>query len=194
MTIVLVASYPSFGDRFSLSSIAREIALSFRSAQVFGIAVKEFPAHEEEYPPFGVYMDTTDLTNNPPLVLFGDYCDGPTNCGGFGNFNNFYDEIDGCGGDETECMETFTASSKVKVDDVCVGDLATERCATDATNPIDRLDVTFVRPNSDASININGVDDNWDYAKIFLSSSKHPDVQKVVRIWITGQIAVIDDI
>jgi len=196
MTTILVASYPRFGDRFSLSSIAREVALTFRSAQVFGVAVREFPASEQEYPPFGIYADTTDLSNNQTFTLFGDRCNGEGDCGVFGNFNGIYDEIDGCGGGETECMETLTISNKARIDDVCVGDVitGTERCSADETDPVTRIDITFIRPNPDAKIRINAEADTWDYAEIFLSSRKYPDVQKVVRVWITGQIAVIDEI
>ena len=45
MTVVL-AGYPRFKARSTLSAAAREIALLIRETQVYGLAVKSFPSAE----------------------------------------------------------------------------------------------------------------------------------------------------
>src|SRR3989344_1213873 len=202
ITASILAEYPELGSRFSLSRIAREISLSMRQAQTYGLAVREFPVENNIYPPYGFYIKPVQGSDNS-FIIFGDFCDNLGNCSSdtryAGNGDNFFNpsvtgfigpngNVD-CGG-PCERLEELRITREVVGYDVCVVD-AGRSCWSDGS--LEELHITFRRPDPQAHIR-KIPDDNQDHnsAEIIISSSKVPDAKKVVRIWITGQISVQD--
>ena len=192
ITTLVLAGYPSLGSRFSLARLAREIALSIRQAQVYGLAVREFPLRQEVYPPYGIYIRPQAEGENA-LTIFGDYCN-PINCDSpeqyFGSGDGFYNvTIGDCGSDTTECLERLLIKKEAFVEDVCVSTPGQESCWKDGS--LDELHVTFRRPDPEAIIQKVPNDGmTYNSARIVIGSVRAPDRKKVIRIWVTGQISV----
>ncbi len=194
ITALVLASYPSLGSRFSLARLAREIALSIRQAQVYGLAVREFPLRQEIYPPYGIYIRPRANAENA-FIIFGDYCN-PSNCDSpeqyYGSGDGFYNVTVGdCGSDTTECLERLLIKKEAFIEDVCVSASGQESCWKDGS--LEELHVVFNRPDPEAIIRKVPNDGlTYNSARIIIGSVRAPDRKKTIRVWVTGQISVQD--
>lgn len=198
ITSIILGSYPLFASQVSLASIAREIALGYRQAQVFGLAVREFPYETNVYPPYGINI--TPIVRSPfSIVLFADVCDSNGNCDSSlevedKNGNGLYD---GCGDidpDVNECISETIIERDAELLDVCVTDTGgDEHCWDGGLGDLTTLNVTFKRPDPEAVIKIND-DEVTHYvsSRITIRSKRYPDRAKSIRVWVTGQISTID--
>lgn len=198
ITAIILGSYPLFASQVSLSRIAREIALNYRQAQVYGLAVREFPYEDNVYPPYGISI--IPQTYSPfSVILFADVCDANGNCDtgfevGSQNGNGLYD---GCGDidpDINECISETIIERDADLLDVCATRTTGEEvCWDNGLGDLEKLQVTFRRPDPEALIKVND-DMNTQYlsSRVTIRSRRYPDRAKSIRVWVTGQISTID--
>ncbi len=179
---LIFAGYPKFRARSGLAALTREVGLLVRQAQVYGLAVKEFPARSGEFPAYGVHMDST---NPREIILFADTDTTPGHRG-------TYQSGAGCGGaGDSECIRRFTITGTEYIDKFCVipgggvqGGTPEEVC------DINELNITYRRPDPEAIIVAVDSSQTFNGATIYLRSGSGEDEVKVIRVWITGQISV----
>lgn len=172
-------SYPRFKARSSLAALAREIGLLVREAQVYGLAVKEFPEQQLLFPPYGVHISKDKPRE---VIFFGD----------IGSHAFIYESGDGCGEDSTECIRRMTLSGPEYIDKICVipgGGQGGDEDLTEVCD-IDGLNITFRRPDPEAWIVADDPLKRYNGARIYLRSNKDSRETRTVRIWITGQISI----
>ena len=177
---VVLANYPSFRARTSLSSVAREIGLLIREAQVYGLAVKRFSLSDKTYPPYGIHLNNT---NSKEIVMFGDLMPG-------GETEGVYDSGDGCGGKETECIRRLTINGAVNIIKFCVLEGGGDGYTAEEICNISQLNISFRRPDPEAFIIVNDSSRRYNGANIYLQSNREPAEERVIRVWVTGQISV----
>lgn len=199
MTIstMILFNYGKFESSISLQNLADDIALSIREAQSYAIGARGIPdggTSESFFNGYGIHF-TSDL--NPLLglflgsspksfVFFVDY-DDPLDKK---YSNNASGGIDGCGKifkKNSECYKIISISS---------ADYISKITAEGYSNPIERVDIVFIRPYPEPSFCI-GEDDssscaldlNLEYVEIEVTNPR-TDKVKTVTITNTGQIVV----
>jgi len=178
---VVFTGYPQFKARSALSALARSVGLLVREAQVYGLAVKEFPVQADKFPPYGVHVSIDNLRE---IILFGDLETGER--------NGIYDVGEGCGTVGTECMRRFTLAGPEYIDKICVnpgGGTGGDTTLTEVCD-INELNITFRRPDPEAVIIVDDPSRTYNGATIYLRSKSNAKEHRVVRVWITGQISV----
>ena len=171
-------NYGGFNDRLAISAGAQEIAIAVRQAQTYGLTVKEVAVGGGSFSSaYGVYFDYNSTPTN--YYIFADT-----------NNNHKYDVGSGCGSGSTECIEKFTLRNGVTITSVCN---ETACAPTGALSTVRMMDVTFLRPNPDATIYFTtaaGADviTNALTGKVVLTSNKGNTV--TVTIESTGQVSV----
>lgn len=162
ITGLLLANYGQFSGTTVINSLAYEVALAVRQAQVFGIGVQEFGVGTGVFPSYGIHYANTD---NTTLRLFADSV----------TENKKYDD--------GELVEQFTLRQGNTISRVCGYSTAGAECTE-----MSELNVTFTRPNPEAMI--IGIPDNgqYSYARITLSSPR--GLTKDVLVWANGQVSV----
>lgn len=181
ITSVVVAGYPKFRSQISVGKVAREMAIATRQAQAFGLAVRELGGAAPSA--YGVYFSASERRE---MIVFADKS---------GGRRDIYDPGDGCGADNSECVERFLMKG-VSIRDLCAspGGLdGDEECLGDDP-PLERIDISFRRADPDSRI-YRDANNNTAYAAayIHLQSDRYPERRKVMRVWVTGQISVQDD-
>ncbi|MEK7535856.1 MAG: type II secretion system protein [Patescibacteria group bacterium] len=173
---MLFMGYPRFKARSALSALAREVAITVREAQVYGLAVKQLG---NEFPSYGIHISADKPKE---IVLFGDYSSGDR--------EDIYDSGKGCGSNqtETECIRRITMIGQEYVEKICVNPGGAQE--TEEVCDIPELNITFKRPDPEAIIITDDNSVRYNAAKIYLRSSKDSREQRVVRVWITGQTSV----
>lgn len=171
MTTIILANYQKFLNTVSLSTLASQIAVSIRQAQVYGQNVREFGAGSNTFPSYGVFFDSNIVDS---FVLFGDIIGGDKQYNGIA-----------CGTAGTECLEKFNIQSRATIVRLC-GNMKTgpTECG------LSSLNIAFTRPNPDASIIgvSGGVSKVYADAEIILNAVGET-AQKTVVVWASGQIA-----
>jgi len=174
MTTVLF-SYSVFSDKLALSSAAQEIAITIRQAQTYGLTVREAAVAGGNFnSAYGVYFDIgSDQTH---YYLFVDT-----------NSNSKYDVGNGCGSASTECVQQGTIRSNVLMTNVCDGS------ACPPVVNVKKMNVTFLRPNPDATIIFTDSSGNTlagpsSTGKVVLTSPKGNT--STITIESTGQVNV----
>lgn len=163
ISTIVLANNGKFNSSVLLGSLAYDIALSVREAQVYGLSVKQFSND------FQVGYGVRFMTNSS-YIFFVDT-----------NANRVYDD----GVDAV--VNTYTLSRGHTVQRFC-GVLVNgvERCS-DSAQPITHLDVVFLRPNPDALMSSNepGV-----YSRGVITVASVGGETRTVSIGSTGQISV----
>lgn len=166
---LVLANTNSFGGKVQLENLAYDIALTVRQAQVYGISVQRFGSNATFAPAYGVHFVRNVNTNvQDAFVLFADI-----------NDSRLYDDCN----DPATC-ELVTAEL------VFAGYHVTDLCTTTGSEVCGHasLDITFHRPNPDASIRADGQDTVYESARIIVTSP-HGDSQSIT-VDQNGQIAV----
>lgn len=194
ITAVVVYKQSDFADIVAVSNDASAMELAFREVQTYGISVKESQPNSGSFSSaYGISVNLNSYgagNNNYTYVTFVD-----NNQSSKYNFNSGgYITCPGAG----ECSQVFSLTRNNVISDLCViNSSGSDVCYSGgaSTNP-GRLDIIFLRPNPDASVNVtgrNGNDVTSSYAnyrgiKIKLQSPKGN--VKTVVVYTTGQISV----
>ena len=172
---VVLYNYGTFNDNLALSSAGQEMAIAIRQAQIYALNVKESKTSSGQFSyAYGIYFHPT---NNPTdYYIFID-----------SNGDKIYTVGNGCGGAVTECIEHIALRDGVVIS--AFG--ANSGCGS--LNPARHLDITFLRPSTDADINFfrnNGtiVCGSNQNGTITLTSLKGKNL--VITVENTGQIYV----
>ncbi len=206
LTSILMFNYKRFNDVTIINTLAYDMSLTIRQAQVYGISVREKPLAgltggsgnpdpENFKYAYGVHfkIDPADSTTRQNFNLFVD-----TNANG---------TFDGA----TESLQQFTIRNSNQIQKICVFEYITagidEKCSnngTDNTNAgLTDIDVIFKRPDPDAKITAidatlstsltgsytNNYAGSYKGARIYVANSDG-SIVKVIVIEATGQISV----
>lgn len=169
---VILFNYSSFNDKLALTAASQEMSLVIRKAENNAINVKESTVSLGTFNhSYAVYFD---LNNTSYYYLFVDK-----------DADGRYDAGNGCGSNNTECVEEVLIKNGVKISNICD---STTCPPTNAT----KLYIGFLRPSLDAIIYF--VDNAGNYlstvntGKIIISSPKGQT--STVTVEKTGQISI----
>ena len=163
ITSTVLTSHSKFSGNLLLGSLAYDVALSIRQAQVFGLSVREVSVGSGVFNVgYGVHFDNNLDTS---YILFADL-----------NDNSEYDG-------PNEIVEVFNINNKYRISDLC----GLTPNGTTCVGGVSTIDIVFKRPDPDAIISSNtGV--NHRKAEVILQSPSGKE--RKVSIWTTGQISV----
>ena len=169
ITSVVLANHSRFNGSVLLGSLAYDIGLSIRQAQVFGLSVRQYADVAEGFQVgYGVHF--SDASS---YIFFADT-----------NENNIYDV------DTDQILNSYAVGRGHTISRFCgVTSGGTEECNT-SPSPISSLDIVFLRPNPDAIMtsDLTGVSEVYSQGIIEVSSPSG-DTRRVV-VASTGQISV----
>lgn len=169
MTALLLTKYGNFNQSVLLTNLAYDIALTIRTAQTYGLSVQRSTGSATSFRyAYGVHFDKT-IGNNQKIILFTD-----------SNNNKIFNSSDDI------IISTYNIKRGAKIFDFCISDL----CSISPGN-IDKVDISFLRPNPDARICViaGGVETcNQAYLKIIVQATDGSTRNVVIRR--TGQVSV----
>lgn len=168
ITTVVLVNHAAFGGSVLVGALAYDVGLSVRQAQVFGLSVREFGTGTGAFDlGYGVHFDIDDPTS---YRIFADV-----------DKNKTFDISDG-----TE--EIFYIGRSFSIARICVTNVSfVELCSN--TDSVSTLDITFIRPDPDAHIRINGnAASMYQSARIVVTSPKGKEREIIVES--TGQISI----
>ncbi len=176
ITGVVLVNVPDFREKTSVDLVAQDIAVTIRSAQVFGVGTK---ALDGDVVPYGVYLSSSPSRNNK-FVLFADQNSG-------GNSVNWqYDMLENCP-TSSECQSLYSLNG-FRVDSIWVYQKNQPR------QEVEEINILFSRPRpnpivcfSDQNCPILDV----DKIEVIVKSSRE-NKQKMVVVHANGQIEVRD--
>lgn len=197
MSLIILVSSSRFNSAILLRSLAYQVGLSIREAQLYGVAVRKAPALGDcaigpdsvFCASFGVHFPTPPSTR---YVLFPDI-----------NNNAAYDDTDANG--KLHVTETFTAQYGFTISNICVPGSGSIQCSTSCPSPlpptvtacavpttpaITSLDIAFRRPNPDAVISVNG-NPATRYAGALIEVSAPGGAKRSISVSLTGQIVIM---
>lgn len=173
----VIINYNEFNSQLLTNNAVYDVALNIREAQVLAIGVRgpsgmgqavQFQA------PYGVSFNTIDefslFLDSEPINYSCNDCE--TTCSG-----------------TTECLRKQKIQNRVIISDVCVGDSENSADICSSSNDVEKLDISFLRPNPDAIITINNSSQQYGYAVIKMESIGG-DLQREVHVSSTGKINV----
>jgi prepilin-type N-terminal cleavage/methylation domain-containing protein len=166
ITSVVLFNTNRFNSSILLRSLAYEIGLSLRQAQLYGISTlgnaNTFGSS------YGIYMTSSMVGASNANATYPLYVDKNQN----GTF------------DPGETVEQFSLREGFYIKDVCTTD-APQKCLS---NNISDIAIYFRRPNPNAYISINGAPGVYSGAIITVSSPAGSE--RVISISSTGQIVI----
>ena len=168
ITLVILANHSRFDSHVLLGSLAYNIALSVREAQVYGLSVRQNNTSFQVG--YGLHIESA---NNKQYILFADT-----------NSNKQYDS-----GTDT-IVKQYTLGKNHTLSNFC-GTKAdgTMHCSNGSTaTQITKLDVVFLRPDPDANISSEIPNTPYSSAQIYVSSSG--GATRSLTVASTGQISV----
>ena len=164
LSSLILIKHNAFRGHLLLRSLAYEVALAIRQAQVYGLGIKEYRGISDPIAAFqigyGIHFATADPAS---FFLFADV-----------NGNRTYAAADGDG-----IIQTFALSGGNSIVGLCAGSDVNVGCG------LSTLDIIYERPAPEAYI--NGTQSNGA-ATVRLRSAQGED--RLVGAWITGQILV----
>ncbi|MDO8564418.1 MAG: type II secretion system protein [bacterium] len=204
ITTFVLLSYGRVSGQLFITTLAYEVALSFREAQNYGVSVKEFRSSDFRTfnTAYGLHFEDAPTR----FVLFSD-----ARRGSDGKGNRRYDgsnDASGCLSNfESECVSIFNLGRGSRIAKFCgvlptdggrdvADEMKREECNRDSTPPsnpspsIAYLDVLFERPNPDGIVRTDrsGVGERYKAARVYLVSTTGD--RRVVEVVNTGQISI----
>lgn len=166
LSTMVLANYRAFNRNIAIEAQAHEVASKVREAQLAGISVQ---SQNGVYPGYGVFADMA-ATNS--YVFFVDTVV---------PLNRLYNGV-------AESVETITLKQGARIQSIC-GSLTGGAC----TAPLNRVHVTFLRPNPEATILGFPIAGGGpiSYASADIVFVSPAGQTKTMRVWITGQLEVI---
>jgi prepilin-type N-terminal cleavage/methylation domain-containing protein len=202
ITSVVVYRQSQFSSDILITNLAYQMALEIRQAQTYGIGVRGVGEVVDESLRFqyayGIHLgqDISSVPSSPinSFVLFVDSYSKSAANESLGN-DFVYGSEEEPASDEGEHLETFKLPGGNTILDFCNGVFGTPDfiCNSDASSPLNTLDISFLRPRPDAHITKNN-DNNPANAlagpvTIVLKSALG-DKCKSITVLLTGQISV----
>lgn len=202
MTSVIFFNYNKFNESTLMTSVAYDLSLTIRQAQVYGVAVRQ--GYGSQSAPidtssigdtnfrwgYGVHFDKLAVAPGSPVELFTDY---PSvnlpngNHVGNGIYNTAVAEGD-------VSLQPYSFQRGIKISQLCV--TVSSPSGPSETCTYDTLDVTFKRPEPEATISAklanaanSSLINNAVSARIELHN-KDDSIKKSVVVYPTGQISV----
>lgn len=164
ISIIVLANHTRFNGSVLLGSLAYDIALSVREAQVFGVSVRQYNASFKLG--YGVLFEGA-----ASYSLFADT-----------NSNKVYD-------DEDVVIRTYGLQRGFRIQQFCgINTLGTPTCSNDSLNPITHLAIVFLRPEPDAFMSSNILAEEYSRGTITIVSPGGDT--RTVGVASTGQISV----
>lgn len=167
ISLVILANHSQFQSTVLLESLAYDIGLSVRQAQVYGLSVRRSTGADEFQSGYGVHFDS----DVPTQYLF------------FADVNNDKRYVQGV----DQIVETYTLGRGHTVKRFCAETAAGISDCSDSGIPVQDLDVTFFRPEPDANF-MTSAGSVYSRAQIVVSSASGST--RTVTIASTGQISV----
>ncbi|MDQ2933165.1 MAG: type II secretion system GspH family protein [bacterium] len=170
MTTLLMVKYGNFNQSVLMTNLAYDVAITIRTAQTYGLSVKNLSKVEEDVSfasGYGVYFSTSTTPPENNLIIFFEDTES-------GNLN-MYDYAD-------TIVDTYTIKRGAYISDICTG----------TTCGINNLSVVFKRPDPNAQIcyNNDGAKVCVLSAEIFIMGTDRST--RSVRVRENGQISVIE--
>lgn len=178
---VVMMNQSRYLDSAVLANQADSMALSVAEAQAYGIGVREVAAGSSEFSaPYGL---TASLLSNGSSTVYLFFADR--------NNNRVYDGTWLCStGGANECLEQKVITRSNYIFEIC----AIRSSGSDQCSNIGRVDITFKRPETDATLvfyNTAGnlyVPPNLKGARVTLRSPS--GLSRSVVVYLSGQISV----
>ncbi len=170
ITALLLTKYGNFNQSVLLTNLAYDIALTIRTAQTYGLSVQRSTGSATQFKyAYGVHFDKTPGKDRE-LVFFTDSY--PI------NGNKIYT-------DDDVKISTYNIKRGAKI----LGFCANDPCTSLPEN-ISSADISFLRPNPDANICMDGTDNCTPqaYLKIIVQATDGGTRNVVIRR--TGQVSV----
>ncbi|MDB5194042.1 MAG: hypothetical protein JWN50_56 [Parcubacteria group bacterium] len=182
MESIVVYGQAKYSETTLLNSTVSNLSLAVRSAQVYGVSVKEFaPGSNEFSAGYGLEFNMLTASMKTGYISFADR----------GTRNGVYDSQDfSCPkGGSSECIEKTLLPPGYLLSNICeISTNNTENCS------VGRLAITFVRPGTDAHMvffDLLGGLDSFSSVKGARVTIVSPSGQsKSVIVYITGQISI----
>lgn len=168
ISTVTLAGNSRFGGNVTLETLAYDIALSVRQAQVYGIAVRRFDVGGSDFSrAYGIHIDSATPTT---YQLFADIS---------GNGLYACPEADPAA---CELVQNTTLQGGFTISDLCVRPVdQPEMCGMTSLN------IVFKRPEPDAFIRTDGVT-TYERARIVIRSPQGSEASVLIEL--AGQISV----
>jgi prepilin-type N-terminal cleavage/methylation domain-containing protein len=171
ITAAVLLKQSRFDSSTLLRSLSYSVALTIRSAQVYGTSVRSVSTTGTAVfaPAYGVYF-----SNATSYMLFADL-----------NNNGVYDSA------TDAVVQTYQIGAGFQISKFC-GILTggTRHCSTDASSPITWLNIYFKRPVPDALFKSSTTGETYGGAYIQISAINDPTNTHSVTVSSTGEIAV----
>jgi prepilin-type N-terminal cleavage/methylation domain-containing protein len=176
----VIGGQSRYTDMAALKSVATDLSLNIRQAQVYGIGVKGSTEGQNDFnSPYGISIDS--FGNKTTYILYIDK-----------NKNTFNDGNFTCGAG-SECVDIYTLTRGNKVNKICrlFVDGSAEIC------DVGRADIYFQRPSTEARFGY--IWDNVGYAQIPVTANlkglrieliSPKNLTKSVSILKSGQISI----
>jgi hypothetical protein len=176
LSTTVIANFRSVDNTLVLRNVAYQVAVIVRKAQIFGISNKGINngAGVEVFPVYGASFETGVAGTPPANTRFTLFADFPTP-GGNLMLNG------GC--PSSECVQRYLLRKGYTIQNLYIN-----RKTSPPGISRDRIDVTFTRPNPDATFRTSPVSAGVNDAEIVIRSPGGSI--KTIIIWKTGQISV----
>lgn len=166
LTTVAIMNFRAIDSVFVLRNVAQQVALVIRKAQISGISVQGINSGGVTvFPSYGINFDTS---RNTSFVLFAD----------IGVGNKLLDSA--C--PSAECVQRYLLASGYTIKSL-YGNQKTSAPGV----ILNRLDISFTRPNPNALI-IGNTNSAFSDGEIVIQS--RTGTTKTIVIWKTGQISI----
>ena len=175
LSAVVLWNQTSVSSQVALGNAIQEILVRIREAQVYGVGVRV--ADDGSTGTFNLAYGFQVEDDGDYILIFVDR-----------NDDGEYDGTSDCvTGATEECVEKFVFAGGITTDDICgtVGASSNEKCSPQ--NSIDRLNVTFKRPNPKAHIEFPGASALADEYAAIQIKNQSDDCRRIL-IYNTGQI------
>jgi type II secretory pathway pseudopilin PulG len=175
MALILV-NYGKFDTGIILTNLAYDIGLSVRKAQSYGISVKGVTVGSTQNfnSSYGIHFDVAAPKN---YILFADTL--PS-----GNPNGVYSCPNPNAPASCEKVEGFTLGGAYSI-------VGLYQLVNGTKSAITSVDITFTRPNPDATVHVNGTSGTpTDPIEIDIASNEDPTSIKSIIVRSTGQISI----
>lgn len=178
---VVILNQSTYTERAALINLADEIGSTVSQAQVYGIAVRELSAGSENFSSsYGLAFSLLGSGSNSAYLFFADR-----------NGDTFYNGDWTCPlGGSSECLEKTDMQRGNYIESIC----AVRSSGGDECSTAKRVDITFLRPHTEAQIVFfNSEGQRWSPpntlgVKINLKSPS--GLAKYVAVYESGQISV----